>query len=63
MENILRSWVSQTTAMDIEGGDDDVEMGDDTFETQLKQLADCIKAQGDAIENNAWLRDAIESLQ
>jgi hypothetical protein len=49
--------------MDIEGGGDDVEMGDDTFETQLKQLANCIKAQGDTIENNAWLRDVIESLQ
>jgi hypothetical protein len=42
MENILRSWVSLTTAMDVEGGDgdDDVEMGDDTFETQLKQGCD-----------------------
>jgi hypothetical protein len=40
----------------------DVEMGDDTFETQLKQLVDCIKAQGDAIENNAWLKDVIQSL-
>ena len=62
MENILRSWVSQTTAMDVEGCDDDIEMGDDTFETQLKQLADCIRAQGGAIENNAWLKDVIESL-
>ncbi|KAJ2912918.1 hypothetical protein MD484_g7501, partial [Candolleomyces efflorescens] len=62
MESILRSWVSQTTAMDVEGCDDDIEMGDDTFETQLKQLADCIRAQGGAIENNAWLKDVIESL-
>jgi hypothetical protein len=35
--------------MDIEGGDNDVEMGDDILETQLKQLADCIKVQGDTI--------------
>ena len=63
MENILRSWVSQTSAMDVEGDDDDVEMGDDTFETQFKQLVDCIQAQGAAIENNAWLKDVIESLQ
>ncbi|KAF8551428.1 DNA mismatch repair protein [Imleria badia] len=58
VEELLRTWAESTSGTDGE----DVVMGDDSTDTQLEELRQCVYAFRPRIEGNAWVQSMISSL-